>query len=79
MQKYWLPWLVGMPAETSLAICSLIFGGVLERLPRCASPSPTAAARSRARSAASSTASTAGRTSCAVDNPVPPRDYLGRF
>ncbi|MDH3529560.1 MAG: amidohydrolase family protein, partial [Acidobacteriota bacterium] len=24
MQKYWLPWLVGMPAETSRAICSLI-------------------------------------------------------
>jgi aminocarboxymuconate-semialdehyde decarboxylase len=34
MTRYWLPWLVGMPAETSLAICSLIFGGVLERLPR---------------------------------------------
>ena len=35
MAKYWLPWLVGMPAETALAICSLvIFGGVLERLPR---------------------------------------------
>ncbi len=33
MQKYWLPWLVGMPAETSRAICSLIFSGVLERLP----------------------------------------------
>ena len=33
IQKYWLPWLVGMPAETSRAICSLIFGGVLERLP----------------------------------------------
>jgi len=33
MPQYWLPWLVGMPAETSLAICSLIFGGVLERLP----------------------------------------------
>ena len=33
MRKYWLPWLVGMPAEVSLAICSLIFGGVLERLP----------------------------------------------
>ena len=27
MPNYWLPWLVGMPAETSLAICSLIFGG----------------------------------------------------
>ena len=31
MPKYWLPWLVGMPAETSLAICSMIFGGVFER------------------------------------------------
>lgn len=25
MEKYWLPWLVGMPAETSRAACSLIF------------------------------------------------------
>jgi len=33
MPKYWLPWLVGMPAESSLAICSMIFGGVLKRLP----------------------------------------------
>ena len=33
MPKYWLPWLVGMPAEQSRAACSLIFGGVLERLP----------------------------------------------
>jgi len=33
MKDYWLPWLVGMPAETSLAICSMIFGGVFERLP----------------------------------------------
>ena len=33
MPKYWLSWLVGMPAETSLAICSMIFGGVFERLP----------------------------------------------
>jgi aminocarboxymuconate-semialdehyde decarboxylase len=30
-QKYWLPWLVGMPAETTRAICSLIFGGVFEK------------------------------------------------
>ncbi len=34
MPKYWLPWLVGMPAETALAICSLIFGGVFERFPK---------------------------------------------
>lgn len=33
MQEYWLPWLVGMPAEVSRAICSLIFSGTLERLP----------------------------------------------
>lgn len=33
MQKYWLPWLVGMPAEVSRAICSLVFSGTLERLP----------------------------------------------
>jgi aminocarboxymuconate-semialdehyde decarboxylase len=33
MQRYMLRWLVGMPAETALALCSLIFGGVLERLP----------------------------------------------
>ena len=34
MQKYWLPWLVGMPAEVSRAISSLIFSGTLERLPK---------------------------------------------
>lgn len=33
MPEYWLPWLVGMPAETSQAICSVIFSGVLDRLP----------------------------------------------
>lgn len=31
MIKYWLPWLVGMPAEISRAICSMIFGGVFEK------------------------------------------------
>ena len=34
MGMYWLPWLVGMPAETALSICSLIFGGVFEKLPK---------------------------------------------
>ena len=33
MNLYWLPWLVGMPAETALSICSMIFGGVFEKLP----------------------------------------------
>ena len=34
MLKYWLPWLVGMPAESSLAICSMMFGGVFDRFPK---------------------------------------------
>ncbi len=34
MTKYWLPWLVGMPAEESRAICSMIFGGVFDRFPK---------------------------------------------
>jgi len=33
MQKYWLPWLVGMPMETSFAICSLLFSGLFDKLP----------------------------------------------
>ena len=34
MPKYMLPWLVAMPAETQLAILSLILSGAFERLPR---------------------------------------------
>ncbi|RHZ80595.1 hypothetical protein Glove_134g61 [Diversispora epigaea] len=33
MEKYWYPWLIGMPCETTVAMCSIIFGGVLERHP----------------------------------------------
>ena len=79
MTKYWLPWLVGMPAETALAICSVIFGGVLERLPKL---------RIAFAHGGGSFPGTVGRIEhgfnarpdlCAVDNPVPPRRYLGRF
>lgn len=79
MPKYWLPWLVGMPAEASLALCSLIFGGVLERLPRL---------RMAVAHGGGSFAGTIGRIEhgwqvrpdlCAVDNPHNPRRYLGRF
>ncbi|XP_038607617.1 2-amino-3-carboxymuconate-6-semialdehyde decarboxylase isoform X2 [Tachyglossus aculeatus] len=34
MAKYWLPWLVGMPAETTIAICSMVLGGVFEKFPK---------------------------------------------
>lgn len=33
MKDYFLPWLVGMPAETTLAICSMIFGGIFDKFP----------------------------------------------
>jgi aminocarboxymuconate-semialdehyde decarboxylase len=33
-KDYWLPWLVGMPAETARAMASLIFAGVLDRYPQ---------------------------------------------
>lgn len=34
VQKYWFPWLLGMPHETAIAMGSLLLGGVLERHPR---------------------------------------------
>ena len=34
MKQFWLPWLVGMPAETTRAICSMIFGGVFDKFPQ---------------------------------------------
>jgi aminocarboxymuconate-semialdehyde decarboxylase len=33
MSRYWMPWLVGMPTETTIAIMSMLFGGVLDELP----------------------------------------------
>jgi len=33
IKDYWLPWLVGMPAENSRAICSMIFGGIFDKFP----------------------------------------------
>lgn len=34
MPKFWLPWLVGMPAETALAICCMMLSGVFDRFPK---------------------------------------------
>ena len=33
-ERYFLQWLVGMPAETTLAICSMLFGGVFDAFPK---------------------------------------------
>ncbi|XP_030066241.1 2-amino-3-carboxymuconate-6-semialdehyde decarboxylase isoform X1 [Microcaecilia unicolor] len=79
MSKYWLPWLVGMPAETTTAICSMIMGGIFEKFPKlkvCFAHGGGAFPY------------TIGRIShgfnvrpdlCAVENKVDPRKYLGSF
>lgn len=79
MQKYWLPWLVGMPAETSRAICSFIFAGVFEKFPKL---------RVAFAHGGGSFPLTIGRIEhgfhvrpdlVAVDNGVNPRNYIGKF
>ncbi len=79
MSKYWLPWLVGMPAETARAIASMVFSGVFERHPKL---------RVAFAHGGGSFPFTIGRIEhgfnvrpdlCAVDNEVNPRNYLGKF
>jgi aminocarboxymuconate-semialdehyde decarboxylase len=79
MQKYWLPWLVGMPAETSRAICSLIFSGTLEKCRNL---------RICFAHGGGSFPATIGRIEhgfevrpdlCAADNQCNPRSYLGKI
>jgi aminocarboxymuconate-semialdehyde decarboxylase len=79
MQRYWLPWLVGMPAETTRAVCSMIFGGIFERLPKL---------RVNFAHAGGSFLSTIGRIQhgfdcrpdlVAIDNNIAPKNYLGKF
>lgn len=79
MEKYWLPWLVGMPAEASRALCSLIFGGVFEAFPKL---------RFAIAHGGGAFPFTLPRIQhgfevrpdlCAVDNKKAPKDYLGHF
>jgi aminocarboxymuconate-semialdehyde decarboxylase len=79
MAKYWLPWLVGMPAETSRAICSMIFGGVFTKFPKL---------RVAFAHGGGSFPATIGRIEhgfnvrpdlVAIDNDINPRAYLGKF
>lgn len=79
MTKYWLPWLVGMPAETARAISSMIFGGVFARYPKL---------RVAFAHGGGSFPFTIGRIEhgfnvrpdlCAIDNPTNPREYIGKF
>ncbi|MCZ6771153.1 MAG: amidohydrolase family protein [Proteobacteria bacterium] len=79
MPNYWLPWLVGMPAETSLAICSLIFGGVLERLPGLRIAFAHGGGAFPASIGRIEHGFNARPDLCAVDNDVNPREYLEKI
>ena len=79
MQKYWMQWLVGMPTEISIAICSMIFGGVFERFPKL---------RVAFAHGGGSFPANIGRIQhgfdvrpdlCALANSIAPREYMGRF
>ena len=79
MPEFWLPWLVGMPAESARAICSMILGGVFERLPSL---------RVAFAHGGGSFPGTAGRIQhgfevrpdlVATGTAISPRDQLGRF
>ncbi|KAG1664349.1 2-amino-3-carboxymuconate-6-semialdehyde decarboxylase [Nymphon striatum] len=79
MSKYWLPWLVGMPAETCTAICSMMFGGVFDTFPNL---------KVCFAHGGGSFPYTVGRIQhgydvrpdlCNVNDTLDPKDYLGRF
>jgi aminocarboxymuconate-semialdehyde decarboxylase len=79
LQKFWLPWLVAMPAESSRALCHLIFGGVFEKLPKL---------RVAVAHGGGSFPATLGRIQhgfdvrpdlCALENAIPPTAYKGKF
>ncbi len=79
MEKYWLPWLVGMPAETTRAICSMIFAGIFEQFPKL---------RVAFAHGGGSFPFTLGRIEhgfnvrpdlVAIDNAVAPKNYIGKF
>ncbi|MEO6303185.1 MAG: amidohydrolase family protein [Bacteroidia bacterium] len=79
MTKYWLPWLVGMPAEISRAICSMIFGGIFEKYKKLkvcfahggGSFLPTISRIEHGWDCRPDLV--------AIDNPINPKEYLGKF
>jgi len=79
MERYWLPWLVGMPAETSLAICSMIFSGVFEKCPDLKVAFAHGGGSFPATIARVEHGFNVRPDLCAIDNNVNPREYLGKF
>jgi len=76
---YFMPWLVGMPAETSRAICCMIFGGIFDKYPKL---------KVMFAHGGGAFPHTLGRVShgwhcrqdlCNVNNIKDPREYIGKF
>ena len=79
LPAFWLPWLVGMPAETTQAVCAMHFSGVFDRFPRL---------RVLFAHGAGAFPYTVGRIQhgfdvrpdlCATHTATPPRSLCGRF
>ncbi len=79
MEKYWLPWLVGMPAEVALAISTLLFSGTLERLPKLRLAFAHGGGAFPGIFGRLQHGFNARPDLVAVDTQVPPRAFLGRF
>lgn len=79
MERYWLPWLVGMPAETSRAICSMIFGGIFEKFPTLRVAFAHGGGSFPATIARIEHGFQVRPDLCAIDNDKNPRSYLGKF
>jgi aminocarboxymuconate-semialdehyde decarboxylase len=79
MDKYWMPWLVGMPVETALAITSMLFSGLFQKLPRLRVAFAHGGGSFPATVARIQHGFEVRPDLCAVDNQVAPKDHLGRF
>lgn len=79
MKKYWLPWLVGMPSDTAVAIASVIFSGLLEKLPKLRLAFAHGGGSFPAIIGRIEQGFTARPDLCAQDNSHNPRHYLSRI
>lgn len=79
MRKYWLSWLVGMPAEVNRAVCSMIFGGVFEKFPDLRVAFAFGGGTFIPTLGIIDQGFRARPDLCAAQNPVSPSKYLGKF
>ena len=79
MKQYWLPWLVGMPAETTRAICSLIFGGIFDKFPKLRIAFAHGGGNFHYTLGRIEQGFTTRPDLCAMDNNTNPKKYINKF